>query len=922
MKVWVFGAACLAAVWGMIGGEARAQQAVDEVRQHPPIPLLDEDGVHVLESGRPYSPRQSCGGCHDYDKITHAYHFETGRDEASDDFGALRGLPHLVSPGYFGGYACMGGSNPEVLAKKANARVEDFADRGTAGWIQRCINCHAGGGWMEKDRQGRRYDQVDPATVADLDGDYFNRGTDADNRPADVDTVARWDWVKSGVVENDCLLCHAPYERLTRFDPLLPESKRPYDHFRSLRGDLARAGLFRFVDTAILDFLDVDGQPLVRFQRRADDAPHGPGYALVLDEAGAPVIQWNADAFDADGKVSLPLRRFPANDNCMQCHRTSNSRRGFYGFGDRARLELGEDGTLVDDYQDDVHKGKTWTEANGETRQIENCNACHARNYYRPAHANVELDASHDFLKGNSDMDVRNDLDYADGGPKSCRYCHDRADNPALPSGHDNALDAHLERWKASGDLQGYPRDRLRAITQRHLDVIACQTCHITGKKRRGRELTILYRYRTDEDGRLRITPYNPRLRYYWKDRTTGRVLTRHERNRVYQLREDENGQPYGVIVHPDSGEVLARVSARRSHGSWRFGEPEDAAGYRALKTAYDALLADLGVTEPDAVMVWTESNEYLLSHNTRPAVASVQCGECHARKQDGAFSALVAADGILGEGRAKTVTRLPDPALVAEGIVELELPYMKVMEDGTVRETVADILYHTKIDPSMTRLDAERAPAAGGALKPLSAARARALLGWESGPAETADLWIYRPRYGDGALRQVAVALPRDALTDALAPRLRWDLRLGDGAAAGAALRAAGLGRLRGPVIDIRARSDGRPETTLPRPLILRLPHQARAGEPVQVVRAGDDGQWRPLPAEALLQTAPADETGPGHVLVRSDGPGRFAVTVAVQATGDDAHNADESGGPGLGAAPHLALLAGLALVLRRRRR
>jgi len=104
--------------------------------------------------------------------------------------------------------------------------------------------------------------------------------------------------------------------------------------------------------------------------------------------------------------VSLPLRRFPANDNCMQCHRTSNSRRGFYGFGDRARLELDEDGALVDDYQDDVHKGKTWTEANGETRQIENCNACHARNYFRPAHANVELDASHDFLKGNSDMDV------------------------------------------------------------------------------------------------------------------------------------------------------------------------------------------------------------------------------------------------------------------------------------------------------------------------------------------------------------------------------------------------------------------------------------------------------------------------------------------------------------------------------------
>jgi len=419
--------------------------------------------------------------------------------------------------------------------------------------------------------------------------------------------------------------------------------------------------------------------------------------------------------------------------------------------------------------------------------------------------------------------------------------------------------------------------------------VIACQTCHITGKKRRGRELTILYRYRTDEDGRLRITPYNPRLRYYWKDRSTGRVLTRHERNRVYQVREDEDGTPYGVVVHPDSGEVLARVSVRRSHGSWRFGEPEDAAGYRALKAAYDALLAGLGVAEPDAVMVWTESNEYLLSHNTRPAVASLQCGECHARKQDGAFSALVASDGILGEGRAKTVTHLPDPALVAEGIVELEFPYMQVMEDGTVRETVADILYYSKIDPSMSRLRSERAVAVGGALRALPAARVRDLLGWENAPAESATLWIYRPRYGDAALRASAVALPRDALID-------------------------------GPVIDVRARSGGEEVTTFPRPLLLRLPHQVGAGEAVRVVRSGDDG-WRALPKEALVRIVPADGDGPGYVLVRSDRPGRFAVTTGVVEADTRTTNGGTSG-IGLGAAPYLAFFAGLASILRRRGR
>jgi len=152
---------------------------VDEPLLHPAIPLLDEEGNHVRDSGKPYSPKVTCGSssCHDYDAITHAYHFEMGRDEARDDFGSKRGLSHLVSPGYFGGYTCMGGNNPEVLAKKHNASADDFADKGSAGLIKRCIGCHTGGGWMEKDRNGRQYYSTDPASVTEFDGDYFNRGS-------------------------------------------------------------------------------------------------------------------------------------------------------------------------------------------------------------------------------------------------------------------------------------------------------------------------------------------------------------------------------------------------------------------------------------------------------------------------------------------------------------------------------------------------------------------------------------------------------------------------------------------------------------------------------------------------------------------------------------------------------------------------
>ena len=63
---------------------------VDLPTIHPAIPLLDENGTHVLDSQKPYSTRTSCGGgsgCHDIDKISHAYHFEMGRDESDDKFG-------------------------------------------------------------------------------------------------------------------------------------------------------------------------------------------------------------------------------------------------------------------------------------------------------------------------------------------------------------------------------------------------------------------------------------------------------------------------------------------------------------------------------------------------------------------------------------------------------------------------------------------------------------------------------------------------------------------------------------------------------------------------------------------------------------------------------------------------------------------
>ncbi len=700
----------------------------DKAVPHPPIPLLDEDGVNVLTSQKAYSPKKSCAGsgCHDYDKITSAYHFQMGRDEADDNYGAKRGLPQLVSPGYYGGYNCMGGSNQTVLSKKNNTSAEDFADYGSAGFVKRCYGCHTGGGYAEYDRDGIRYDQKNVADIKPLDGDYFEPMT---MKNGHFHAMA-WDWKKSGVVEADCMICHTDIASAkVPEDSGLKALKPPVRLTRTARRDLISKGFFREGATGLLEVVtNTDGKNLVTIKRSVQpevghdgkpkldkDGKPVTSLQVDLDANGKPQFVWHADAFDSKGRATIPMLRFPANQNCMQCHSTSNSRRGFYGFGESAKstiegagltdLNGGSTGVLVEDYQDDVHKGKKFVMDNGEMRVIDNCNACHDKQYYKSPLASVDLNADHNFNKGNSDMDVRNDLDY-NPNALSCEFCHINTKTPIIPSGHDSQLAAHREIWKGRGYMSGYNKVSLDKITQRHFDVVACQTCHIVNKKgRRGADLQIMYRYREAEDGKLKMMPYNPKLRYYWKDKVSGYVLVKRERNSVFAKSTDADGKLIGKIVDPISGEQLGTVAARESRHGLRYSDPSTYEDFVALKKAYDNVLIKKGYKNPDTTLVWTESYEYVISHNVRPSPQSMPCGDCHAQKQNGAFSSLVSPKGVLGTANIKVVTTIPDNRLVEEGIITLDMPYMKLQPNGDITENVEDILYTTRIDPFMTLL-------------------------------------------------------------------------------------------------------------------------------------------------------------------------------------------------------------------------
>lgn len=898
---------------------------IDKPVEHPPIPLLDEDGNHVLDTGKPYSPRKTCAGsgCHDYDKITSAYHFEFGRNEAFDRFGSFSnflGAKWVAGPGFFGGFTCMNRNLPSMLSFKDNPYPEMFRDFGAADFIADCSSCHAGGGYGEKDRDGIFFTKRDPGSISLFSGDYFARGYDENNQTThDRSVLSKWNWEKSGLYEADCMWCHMSPDQVVLPDPRMKGNRGPIGDYRVAQHKVVSGGWFRYAASTAWEFLPTtDGKKIVSIGR---EWVNDKSYKLMTDDNGNPIFSWNPEAFDESGRVSVSMLRYPETENCMSCHVTSNSRRGFYGYGEEARMELSEDGgTMVVDYKDDVHKGANlaayWQ---GESRVMDNCNVCHSRSYLKSRRASVNLDQDHDFMKGNSDMDVRNDLDFS-ADLRNCEYCHVENKNrmgepPVIPSGQSTMLAAHLERWKNGGSLAGYTEDSLNKVVQTHFDVLTCESCHITRLQSGQNPLQIMYRYRDDQEGKRKITPHNPYYRYLWIDTVTGWALSRYERGLVFRPAEKQEGEEksYFNIIDPQSGSQLpGRIEGTMSHGSPSFKEPEDADSYRSLKVAYDSLMAQrhgplLNGRRPDVKMVWFESNEYIISHNVRPANEALDCAECHARKQNGAFSSLLKADGVLGSGNIKTLAKIPDPALVDEGVVKLELPYMRVASDGMIYTSQEAILFTTLIEPFMSINNAPVSRFFGGLFSKMSLGEL-ANNGIKDGKelasvfGSNVEFYGVAPRYGKGGLQGSIAALLVNTLTDALASKWRAEfLQFERSPELSKFLRERNFGELASDVMLISMLDDTKqPKTNfLGNSMIVKMPYRGRStrADQIAIVASADGREIHHLDPANILHFAPARrvdgttlpggqasnpdlEMEDGYVVFQTDTTGFFGVT------------------------------------------
>ena len=179
--------------------------------KHPKIVLKGFDGGPLtLESKVPYSPRKTCGACHDYARITNGYHFQQGRTDGtgkvviSDTFDPR--FSWNLSSGMFGKHVLVSPDSSQ-LARKRSETPSDI-DKSAFYYVQYCGACHPGGGWGEYDRKNTRYYSEETQTFGNeplepgflLDGDYTPYSV------ADLKFGAPWN--ASGVSEADCLICH------------------------------------------------------------------------------------------------------------------------------------------------------------------------------------------------------------------------------------------------------------------------------------------------------------------------------------------------------------------------------------------------------------------------------------------------------------------------------------------------------------------------------------------------------------------------------------------------------------------------------------------------------------------------------------------------------------------------------------------
>ena len=648
---------------------------------HLPMPLRDSRGeVITLGSVEPYSARQTCGGCHDLNRVTNGFLFQQGRTatdgtfDMADDYYA-DGRWWIKSSGRYGKW---GQTFKYLLAAKDNTHPSQIEQTAFA-WIRDCSSCHPGGGPGEFDRDGELfYDEVTQQFGYELlDKTADDVALDGDYSVLDYATgsarLAPWD--VTGLSSPDCLRCHRTQRTVTdggvdmnfvwrksvleAADTLVDDQNQPVAAFAA--ASTAGQGWFSILeipertperrlpgpsnvaDAAFLEDRPAGGKPRtaatrlrIDYQKGVDDG------SLLLDfETGELAL--------APTSVTWP----PKDRACWACH-PYGTITGTVWFDD-SNIHYRKFNNLNDDDPgNDVPPDESRV-----------CTVCHAG------------DLDHNFGRGNSmQIHYRDDLDWNDTF-RMCRRCH----LTELPNGQPNP-------WKhpESPDVPG-PGD-VRVHFAEPFEAMSCQACHIPYSLTEAvlfRDITIpgavgttswylsadpldpsntdksrwypALQWKTDVDGVERLFPVNIWIMIYWADWDQNGTPDYYDDDiispiytwRINQLIPepldvvtDDNGDGQLEINRP--AEILAYIEVLKGNDSTGQPVARNPVLVKGKRVWYEDQGARSGVgyfdhTETNIPMTWYP---YLWGkdHNVRPKEESwgyswfnpqLGCNHCHA---------------------------------------------------------------------------------------------------------------------------------------------------------------------------------------------------------------------------------------------------------------------------------------------------
>ena len=322
----------------------------------------------------------------------------------------------------------------------------------------------------------------------------------------------------------------------------------------------------------------------------------------------------------------------------------------------------------------------------------------------------------------------------------------------------------------------------------------------------------------------------------------------------------------------------------------------------------------------------------------------ALQCGECHAKKESGSFSALISEDGVLGSANYKEFMVLPDKKLVKlnsdgeiingqnGGIIQVAQPYIKMLtlppeEDGegiryVLSENVRDILGATKLDGSMTVLGSDQAEVAAAALKKsdletiIKSLDIKDSLHKEiiTDKMASDEAYHFIPTHGNSSIRQVAVLVQANDQTDRIYPHYRAKTLITEQNLGHA--KKSGLKNLASEIIFIEfTDSNKKAVNGLSETLLVKIPtlQQPAKIENLTLAYSSDGANWWEPSSIEILAIKPKTNASEGYVLFESDRLGYFALTdkslaadsnaqaIDPEDTSTDTTNEDSSGGGGL---------------------